>query len=204
MDYPKSVAGVGLVDGQFVDEDQVSGTPGSLIPAQWGNDVTEEILNVVREVGDEPAEADRGQLVGAIWKMFRAATAGSTELFRGVLRVGTQAEVDAGVLDDVAVTPKKLRMGFAISLGQNSYIVFPTWLGGLVIQFGVTAESGVLTTWPIEFPTACRAAALLSNSSATTSTYEALGQAGAAFNFQSSTTGANQVGATGIYIVFGH
>ncbi|PGR44779.1 phage tail protein, partial [Bacillus cereus] len=40
MDYPKSVPSVGLVDGRFVDENPVAGTPGSLIPAVWGNSVT--------------------------------------------------------------------------------------------------------------------------------------------------------------------
>lgn len=119
MDFPKSVAGVGLVDGKFVDEDQVNGTPGSLIPAQWGNDVTEEILNVVREVGDVPAEATKNQLVSAIWKMFRSATAVATETLRGVLRVGTQAEVDAGDLDNVAVTPSKLKAHASIGVRQS-------------------------------------------------------------------------------------
>lgn len=154
MDYPKSVPGVGLVDGKFVDEDQVNGTPGSLIPAQWGNDVTEEILNVVREVGDVPAEASKNQLVGAIWKMFRSATAVATEVFRGVLRVGTQAEVNAGELDDVAVTPKKLRLGFSISLAQAGYIAFPIWLGGLIVQWGAATTSGgaVTVTYPIAYP----------------------------------------------------
>lgn len=155
MDYPKSVPGVGLVDGKFVDEDQVNGTPGSLIPAQWGNDVTDEILNVVREVGDEPAEAQKNQLVGAIWKMFRSATASATETLRGVLRVGTQTEVNAGVLDNVAVTPKKLRAGFAISLTARGYIAFPSWMGGLIIQW-IRSElmgNGTVTSYPLAYPT---------------------------------------------------
>ncbi len=36
MDYPKRVPSVGLVNGKFVDENPVTGAPGSLIPAQWG------------------------------------------------------------------------------------------------------------------------------------------------------------------------
>lgn len=66
MDYPKSVPGVGLVDGRFVDEDQVSGTPGSLIPAVWGNAVTQELLAVIQAAGLVPSEANNAQLLAAI------------------------------------------------------------------------------------------------------------------------------------------
>ncbi|UIN52371.1 MULTISPECIES: phage tail protein [Pseudomonas] len=66
MDYPKSVPSVGLVNGRFVDENPVAGTPGSLIPAVWGNSVTQEILNVITGAGLTAAEADTGQLLKAI------------------------------------------------------------------------------------------------------------------------------------------
>ncbi|MEE4741108.1 phage tail protein [Pseudomonas alliivorans] len=66
MDYPKSVPGVGLVSGKFVDENPATGTPGSLIPAQWGNAVTQEILNVILGAGLAPSEADVTQLHRAI------------------------------------------------------------------------------------------------------------------------------------------
>lgn len=68
MDYPKSVANVGLVDGKFVDEDTASGTVGSLIPAEWGNAVTDEILNVIKSAGLSPDESNAGQLLAAITK----------------------------------------------------------------------------------------------------------------------------------------
>lgn len=68
MDYPKSVANVGLVDGKFVDEDTASGTVGSLIPAEWGNAVTDEILNVIKSAGLTPDESNAGQLLAAITK----------------------------------------------------------------------------------------------------------------------------------------
>lgn len=66
MDYPKSVPSVGLVSGKFVDENPATGTPGSLIPAAWGNSVTQEILNVIQGAGLVPNEADVTQLHRAI------------------------------------------------------------------------------------------------------------------------------------------
>lgn len=88
----------------------------------------------------------------------RALVAQASETLRGTLRIGTQAEVNAGSLDDVAVTPKKLRWGFTHSWGVNNYIVLPSWLGGLVIQFGsfTVTNTTQAVTFPIAFPAACR------------------------------------------------
>ncbi|RON61020.1 hypothetical protein [Pseudomonas fluorescens] len=66
MDYPKTIPGVGLVNGGFVDENPVAGTPGSLIPAEWGNSVTQEILNAIKAAGLTPDEAKTDQLATAI------------------------------------------------------------------------------------------------------------------------------------------
>ncbi|VVP41482.1 hypothetical protein PS865_04881 [Pseudomonas fluorescens] len=274
MDFPKSVPSVGLVDGKFVDEDPVAGTPGSLIPAQWGNAVTEEILNVVLDAGLTPDEASNDQLKTAIGLIIGASNVATTatqaeavagtnntkrmtplrvfqaiaavvvqateaafgwakvatqaqtnigtddttivtpkklnsyintvivqatesllgvlkvatqaqtnagaddttavtpkklisyintvivqanESLLGVLKIATQAQTNAGADDTTAVTPKKLRFGFSISLGQNGYIAFPSWLGGLTIQWAratLAVPGGYAWTYPTPFPNA--------------------------------------------------
>ncbi|MEG2797180.1 MAG: phage tail protein, partial [Pseudomonas sp.] len=74
MDYPKSVPSVGLVDGRFVDENPVAGKPGSLIPAVWGNSVTQEILSVISGGGLVASEADNSQLLKAIQAIVGSAS----------------------------------------------------------------------------------------------------------------------------------
>ncbi|MCO7608654.1 tail fiber protein [Pseudomonas chlororaphis] len=71
MDYPKSVPSVGLVNGKFVDENPITGQVGSLISSQWGNAVTDELLNVIRAGGKVPAEAEHDQLLAAIKAIVR-------------------------------------------------------------------------------------------------------------------------------------
>ncbi|WP_095159180.1 phage tail protein [Pseudomonas sp. Irchel 3E13] len=70
----------------------------------------------------------------------------------------TQAEVDNGTGDSNFVTAGKMRFGFYFSKGGgngNNTIVFPSWLGGLMIQWGVhaanTADTETSVTFPVGF-----------------------------------------------------
>lgn len=78
----------------------------------------------------------------------------ATEIKQGTAKVATQNQVNAGSDDSVIVTPKKLRLGFEVSIAPNGYIVFPSWLGGLMLQWGQAYMQG--TTETFNYPTAFR------------------------------------------------
>ncbi|MFJ4250688.1 hypothetical protein SAMN04488483_2764 [Pseudomonas helmanticensis] len=192
MDYPKSLPGTGLVNGRFVDENPLTGAIGSLIPAQWGNAVTEEVLNVIQSAGLAADEQDNAQLKSAIeqkitqsvvpvasvqdaeqgtdnvkrmtpLRVFQAIAkrvVQASESIAGVAKTATQAQTDGGADNTTIVTPKTLRFGFSASLTTNGYIVFPTWLGGFIIQWvGISTLGiqGAYSSFALAFPNTCLA-----------------------------------------------
>lgn len=67
----------------------------------------------------------------------------------------SDAEVTAGAAQGSKwLSLRRLRLGFSISLGTNGYIVFPVWLGGLIMQWGsvTTTVLAQAVSFPLAFP----------------------------------------------------
>ena len=79
----------------------------------------------------------------------------ASEIDAGISKSASQAETNEGLIDGKFVSPKKLRAGFSASFGLNGFVAFPSWLGGLVIQWGrylATGNSTTTVTMPTSFP----------------------------------------------------
>jgi hypothetical protein len=60
----------------------------------------------------------------------------ASETVSGIVKASTQAQTDAGTDDSTFVTPKKLKNGFGVTLAAKGGVKLPSWLGGLVINWG--------------------------------------------------------------------
>ncbi|WLH04223.1 phage tail protein [Pseudomonas lurida] len=79
----------------------------------------------------------------------------ATEINQGTAKVATAAQMLDSENDSVMATPKKLRLGFKFSPGANGYITFPSWMGGLIIQWGALSmaqDTAAVATMSIAFP----------------------------------------------------
>lgn len=142
MDFPISVPSIGLVDGKFADEDPLLGTPGSLIPAQWGNAVTAEILNVIEAAGLTSDEFDNAQLLAALQLLVPGSVPNATELVAGKARIATQVQTTAGADDATLITPLKLAQRLATLSGRLVRTSAYTLVGGVQM---VSVDGGAFT-----------------------------------------------------------
>lgn len=79
----------------------------------------------------------------------------ATESVRGMVKLATQELADARADDAAAITAKKMGNGFATSQSASGYVKLPSWMGGLIIQWGSApagGNGGLSVTFPIAFP----------------------------------------------------
>ncbi|MGL6378184.1 hypothetical protein [Aeromonas hydrophila] len=121
----------------FTNGDPQTGVPGTEVSAEFLDSIQEEIASVIEDI-DSGAVLDKSkkkQLATAIKSIIRSAGMKATELASGTVKLATQDQTNSGTVDEVVVTPKKMRAGFSILLADSGYIALPTWLGGLVFQW---------------------------------------------------------------------
>lgn len=135
----------------------------------------------------------------------------ATESISGISKIASQIQTNEGTDDSNYVTPKKIRFGFSIRLEANGYIKLPSWLSGLIIQWGegsvnTVTDSTQSVSFPIPFPTACFQ--VITGTFATSSTDDsfyictAKSLTGATFKHESSNTNPHNIKPT--YIAIGN
>ncbi|MFC3944287.1 phage tail protein [Pseudomonas gingeri NCPPB 3146 = LMG 5327] len=130
--------------------------PGTRTNATGGSETRPRNLAVMWCIKAWNAPINQGSIdVAAL----AALAAQATEARQGTAKVASATQMSAGSDDSTIVTPKKLRLGFSVSLATNGYLVFPSWLGGLVIQWGYYASSlddlTALVSFQLAFPAQC-------------------------------------------------
>jgi len=153
---------VSLIDNNVQDFN--SGTP-----TQWARIAFSGLDSLLNEKLDKASKATQAQAEAGtdntnystslrVFQALRSAAANATETLLGVLRVGTQTEVDAGTVDNVVVTPKKLFNGTLIVSSTYMALKLPSWLGGWIFQRGTVTVSGeaggssvVSVTLPLQY-----------------------------------------------------
>ncbi|UVM65272.1 hypothetical protein LOY34_18280 [Pseudomonas sp. B21-009] len=139
-------------------------TAGGAVVRKWAAGTPAGDPGVVRQIVDFSMQASEADIdegvssskwvsVGGLARFVVRTVKQATEALAGLARIGTQAEVNAGIDDTLIVTPKKLRFGVAYSLTQNGYIALPYWLGGFIFQWGYVYESQSVTDYrPFTIP----------------------------------------------------
>ncbi|KQZ94557.1 phage tail-collar fiber domain-containing protein [Pseudomonas sp. Root562] len=137
-----------------------------------------------------------------------ALAAQATEINQGTAKVATDAQMLDSANDAVIATPKKLRKGFAISLAANGYIAFPSWLGGLIVQWGSGLfASDTPVPFTLAFPSACLAVVVgAGNYDSPKAAYQKVTAIGAYFQTKTGFTASSSTGiaASGAWLAIGN
>ncbi|MDD9910174.1 MAG: hypothetical protein OXR62_10830 [Ahrensia sp.] len=165
---------IGAGKDGFRDRNTAAGVPGTELTASWHNDVQENIAHVIEEAGIALNEGQWTLLYDALLQHIQdyllnvsistdevAGLLGGGDLSqdrdfsihpastgqRGTMKLATQAQVDAGVADDVAVTPATLKAVARVTVQKTgNAVAVPdgTWTTVSMVGGTVLAESAAL------------------------------------------------------------
>ncbi|WP_312668985.1 phage tail protein [Stutzerimonas nitrititolerans] len=129
-----------------------------------------------------------------VFQAVAKAVVQATQDVAGIAKVATKAKTLEGVDDSSFITPFKLRWGVAASLGTNGYIALPTWLFGLIFQWGrfdATANQTGSVSFPLAFVSDCFYGEIVlqrTAANATVKRVEGLSKTALTYNFDSWST----------------
>lgn len=144
--------------GAFKNRAAPGAKDGSYLERDWANDWDGFFGSLLRSAGMTANGTPDTALESQYFDAMRAlGLRQATEPLIGVAAIATQVETNEGASDTKFVTPKKLRFGFQALFSSAGYLVFPTWMGGFIIQWNtghVLAQGGTINTtaFPIPFP----------------------------------------------------
>jgi hypothetical protein len=90
--------------GYFTDGNPATNTPATIVPADWFNQVTDELLNVLAAAGIAPSKATRNQVAAAINKLVATNLAATFGVYAGNPNghvAGTQGNVGTSTFPSV-------------------------------------------------------------------------------------------------------
>lgn len=171
---------VGSVDGRFQEGNPATGQKATLLPADWLNEVQEELAYVIEQVGMALVKGDRTQLYDAIVALVSGAVgdgSGAVPVTRQVnggglvtgggalandlaltVLAASIAEVQAQAISNKAVTPASLAGLIGLTTIGGAWVIN---IGSTVVQlFGGTAQGNATTvlSLPQAFANQCRIA----------------------------------------------
>lgn len=169
---------VGSVDGRFQEGNPAIGQKATLLPADWLNEVQEELAYLIEQVGIALVKGDRTQVYDAIVALVTGAVgdgSGAVPVTRQVTGGGlvtgggalandlvltvlaaSVAEVQAQVVSNKVVTPAAMAGLISLTEIGGAWVIR---IGTTVVQlFGGTAQGNATTvlSLPQAFPGQCR------------------------------------------------
>lgn len=151
--------------GYFRRPSILAGDQGTIVTADWLNDVQENLVQLILDAGLSLLKGSGTKLRDAVAAKIATHLAVSAgEATVGHARFATASEALAVTLGTVFLSPLRLKEAFPASIANPGYFRVPTTAGNLIVNFGARAiASATITedvTYAQAFGTACLAMAV--------------------------------------------
>lgn len=175
---------------------------------RWVKQASETVLGMMKVATQEQTDAGADDTTAVTPKKLKAWVKQGSETVLGMMKVATTLQTTAGTADDVAVTPKKLKLGFDFIASANGFIVFPSWLGGFIIQWGgippIEPGASAVITYPTVFTNSLFATIPIAGNSGCINAILSAGGGNMLANFQANNNLPGTVATgTGAYLAVG-